>query len=64
MTVDELVKALKGDTEGVEIVFNDGVTEYTYGVRLVHVGVDHVLLTYDTSKEFVSPDTNRVLKEK
>lgn len=63
MTVDELVKALNGDAEGVEIVFHDGVSEYTYGVRLVHVGVDHVLLAYDEGKQFMSPDTKRVLRE-
>lgn len=62
MTVDDLVKALNGDAEGVEIVFHDGVSECTYGVRLVHVGVDHVLLTYDEEKQYFSPDTKRVLQ--
>lgn len=62
MTLDDLIKKLNGDVEGVTLVFNDGVTEYTYGIRVAHVGPDHVTLTWDVEEEYYPTHPNRVLQ--
>jgi hypothetical protein len=60
MKVKELVEMVGEDAE---IVFEDGVTEYTYGVEVLNTASDHVTLTYDTSKQYFTTYTGKKLKE-
>lgn len=38
--------------EDAELIFADGVTEFTYGMQILHAADKHAILTFDVKREY------------